>query len=116
MRRSTSPQRSNSPDSRTSSALSGKSTTPPPPKSSTPAKRPTPCTALSAQYATDSPARRPYGPPTSTSAPDQVLRHSICAGRDVHGHEKVPVCGQVEVPGGGQVKVPIPRSSCRPGG
>ena len=33
----------------------------------------------------------------------------------VHGHEKVPVCGQVQVLAGGQVKVPIPRSSCRPG-
>ena len=34
----------------------------------------------------------------------------------VRGHEKVPVCGQVEVSAGGQLKVPIPRSSCRPGG
>ncbi len=33
----------------------------------------------------------------------------------VHGHEKVPVCGRVEVPAGGHVKVPIPRSSCLPG-
>jgi hypothetical protein len=34
----------------------------------------------------------------------------------VRGREKVPVCGQVEVSAGGQVKVPIPRSSCLPGG
>jgi hypothetical protein len=34
----------------------------------------------------------------------------------VRGHEKVPVCGRVVVPAGGQLKVPIPRSSCRPGG
>ena len=34
----------------------------------------------------------------------------------VRGHEKVPVCGRVEVSAGGQLKVPIPRSSCRPGG
>ena len=27
----------------------------------------------------------------------------------VRGHEKVPVCGQVQVPAGGQLKVPIPR-------
>jgi hypothetical protein len=33
----------------------------------------------------------------------------------VRGHEKVPVYGQVEVLAGGQLKVPIPRSSCRPG-
>jgi hypothetical protein len=34
---------------------------------------------------------------------------------DVHGHGKVPACGQVEVLAGGQLKVPIPRSPCRPG-
>ena len=33
----------------------------------------------------------------------------------VRGHEKVPVCGQVEVLASGQLKVPVPRSSCRPG-
>ena len=33
----------------------------------------------------------------------------------VRGHEKVPMCGQVEVPGCGQLEVPISRSSCRPG-
>jgi hypothetical protein len=33
----------------------------------------------------------------------------------VHGHEKVLGGGRVEVPAGGQIKVPIPRSSCRPG-
>ena len=33
----------------------------------------------------------------------------------VRGHEKVPVYGQVVVLAGGQLKVPIPRSSCRPG-
>jgi predicted enzyme related to lactoylglutathione lyase len=27
----------------------------------------------------------------------------------VRGHEKVPVCGRVQVPAGGQLKVPIPR-------
>jgi hypothetical protein len=30
----------------------------------------------------------------------------------VRGHEKVPVCGQVQVAAGGQLKVPIPRVSC----
>ena len=35
--------------------------------------------------------------------------------RCVRGHEKVPVYGQVEVLAGGQLKVPIPRSPCRPG-
>src|SRR6266849_4170570 len=34
----------------------------------------------------------------------------------VRGHEKVPVCGQVEVLAGGQLKVPIPRSPCRGAG
>ena len=34
---------------------------------------------------------------------------------DVRGHEKVPACGQVEVLAGGQLKVPTPRSPCRPG-
>jgi hypothetical protein len=34
----------------------------------------------------------------------------------VRGHEKVPVCGRVVVSAGGRLKVPIPRSSCRPGG
>ena len=29
---------------------------------------------------------------------------------------KSPVCGRVEVAAGGQLKVPIPRSSCHPGG
>ena len=33
----------------------------------------------------------------------------------VRGHEKVPACGQVEVLAGGQLKVPTPRSPCRPG-
>ena len=33
----------------------------------------------------------------------------------VRGHGKVPVDGQVGVPGGGQVEVPAPRSSCRSG-
>src|SRR5437868_2510804 len=33
----------------------------------------------------------------------------------VRGHEKVPASGQVEVLAGGQLKVPIPRSPCRPG-
>jgi hypothetical protein len=33
----------------------------------------------------------------------------------VRGREKVLVYGQVEVLAGGQLKVPIPRSSCRPG-
>jgi hypothetical protein len=44
-------------------------------------------------------------PPLEPTAPRGALR----------GHEKVPVCGQVEVLAGGQLKVPIPRSSCRPG-
>jgi hypothetical protein len=26
----------------------------------------------------------------------------------VHGHEKIPMCGHVDVPARGQVKVPIP--------
>ncbi len=34
---------------------------------------------------------------------------------DVRGREKVPACGQVEVLAGGQLKVPTPRSPCRPG-
>ena len=33
----------------------------------------------------------------------------------VRGREKVPVYGQVVVLAGGRLKVPIPRSSCRPG-
>ena len=37
------------------------------------------------------------------------------ASRGVRGHEKVPACGQVEVLAGGQLKVPTPRSPCRPG-
>ena len=44
-----------------------------------------------------------------------VLSVSAEARQFVRGHEKVPVYGQVEVLAGGQLKVPIPRSSCRPG-
>jgi hypothetical protein len=36
------------------------------------------------------------------------------SGTSVRGHEKVP-CGQIQVPAGGQLKVPIPRSPCLPG-
>ena len=51
--------------------------------------------------------RATYGSPRITAD----LREAGC----VRGHEKVPVCGQVEVLAGGQLKVPIPRSPCLPG-
>jgi hypothetical protein len=45
---------------------------------------------------------------SSRSLAETAVGGPQCAG-DVHGHEKVPVCGQVQVPAGGQLKVPIPR-------
>jgi hypothetical protein len=56
--------------------------------------------------------------------PDTILRWhrdivrrrwAARSNRGVRGHEKVPACGQVEVLAGGQLKVPTPRSPCRPG-
>jgi catechol 2,3-dioxygenase-like lactoylglutathione lyase family enzyme len=51
------------------------------------------------------PADRDWGMRTATFADPGGVR----------GHEKVPACGQVEVLAGGQLKVPTPRSPCRPG-
>jgi len=45
-----------------------------------------------------------------TASPEVSLEAGV-----VRGHEKVPACGQVEVLAGGQLKVPTPRSPCRPG-
>ena len=48
-------------------------------------------------------------------ADEPFWRYPIGTAREgVRGHEKVPVYGQVEVLAGGQLKVPIPRSPCRP--
>ena len=49
------------------------------------------------------------------SLADQAYGYGVGLGAYVRGHEKVPACGQVEVLAGGQLKVPTPRSPCRPG-
>ena len=55
--------------------------------------------------------------PVHTQLSDEVRRIGTQpdAPGCVRGHEKVPACGQVEVLAGGQLKVPTPRSPCRPG-
>jgi len=62
------------------------------------------------------PLEAPFDDVWTTRRGDYRALYSIDDRKHVRGREKVPVCGRVEVSAGGRLKVPIPRSSCRPGG